>query len=143
MLPVGSIFKPFRGGLCGEVPGFDALARLACWRNLLLPTSSSGESSFLLLEPRPARSFAMFSLAWCSWFLRLDISLCARVSSFFSSANCGSKPLDLSGRPLRLPNGALLFWSQLGPAVSITNLDSSSVARTDFEYRKTLLNPTH
>ncbi len=60
------------------------------------------------LEPRSARSFAMFSLAWCSWFLRFDISLCARVSSFFSLANCRSKPSDLSVRPLRLPNGTLL-----------------------------------
>jgi hypothetical protein len=90
--PVGCILDSFRGGLGGEVPGLDALAHLACWRNLLLPTSSSGESSFLLLEPRSARSFAimMFSLAWCSWFLRFDISLCARVSYFFSLANCGS-----------------------------------------------------
>ncbi len=42
---------------------------------------------------------------------RFDISLCARVSSFFSLANCWSKPSDLSGRPLRLPNGALLLVS--------------------------------
>ncbi len=41
--------KPFRGGLGGEVPGLDALARLACWQNLFLPTSSSGGIMLLAL----------------------------------------------------------------------------------------------
>ncbi len=126
MLPVGSILKPFRGGLGGEVPGLDALARLACGRNLLLPTSSSGESSFLPLEPRPARSFAMFSLAWCSWFLRFETSRSARARSFFSLANCGSKPSDLSVQPLLLPNGALLLVSAWASIARSCRMPSSS-----------------
>ncbi len=113
--PVGSILNPLRGGLGGEGPGLYALARLACWRALLLPTSSSGEASFLLLELLSARCFGMFSLAWCSWFLRFEISLCARVSSFFSLAY-----VDLNHRIYAADHcscqKAPCFWSQSGPA---------------------------
>ncbi len=98
--PVGSILNSFRGGLGGESYDFDVLACLDCWQSLLLPTSSSGESSFLLLEPRCTRSFAMFSFAWCSWFLSFAISRCARVQSFLSLATCESVPSELFCLPL-------------------------------------------
>ncbi len=72
------------------------------------------------------RTFLRYVLR--SWFfkLRFDISLCARVSSFFSSANCGSKPSDLPCRPLCWPNGTLLLVSAWASIARSWHMPSSN-----------------